>query len=95
MKRTFPTLAEYQAATGQDRHSVQLGPDIFVKAPLPDRGAPQRLYNPADFDFALRPGSAAIDKGTVLPSITDGYSGAAPDLGAYEGSSAPAYGPRD
>ena len=94
-KRTFPTLAAYQAATGQDRHSVLVGADIFVKAPLPDPADPQRLYNAADFDFHLKPGSAAIDKGEVLPTVNDGYSGAAPDLGAYElGSGASEYGPR-
>ena len=95
VKRTFPTLADYQAATGQDRHSVLLGVEVFVRAALPDPGDPQRLYKPDDFDFRLKPGSAAIDKGTVLPTITDGYAGAAPDLGAYElGGQPPEYGPR-
>ncbi len=32
----------------------------------------------------LPQGSPAIDAGTVLPGINDGYTGAAPDLGAYE-----------
>jgi hypothetical protein len=37
----------------------------------------------------------AIDAGVVLPTITDGYTGKAPDLGAYEfGMPRPAYGPR-
>ena len=94
VKRSFPTLGDYQAATGQDRHSVLLGAEVFVKAPLPDPADPQRLYKPGDFDFALKPGSAAIDRGTVLPTITDGYTGPAPDLGAYELGSAPEYGPR-
>ena len=31
----------------------------------------------------------------VLPNVTDGYSGKAPDLGAYEyGQPVPHYGPR-
>ena len=90
-----PILADDQGATGQDRHSVLLGGEVFVHAPLPDPADPQRLYKPLDFDFRLRPGSAAIDRGIVLPSITDGFTGAAPDLGAYElGSTPPAYGPR-
>src|SRR5262249_455041 len=39
-------------------------------------------------------GSAAIDAGTVLPNITDGFTGRAPDLGALElGRPAPHYGP--
>jgi hypothetical protein len=95
VKRQFATLAEYQAATGQDRHSVLVTDDVFVHAPLPDRSDPQRLYKPKDFDFRLKPGSAAIDAGTILPTITDGYTGSAPDLGAYElGSEPPLYGPR-
>ncbi len=95
IKRQFSSLAEYQAATAQDRHSILLGEDVFVRARLPDPADPQRLYRPADFDFRLRPGSAALDRGTLLPSITDSFTGAAPDLGAYElGSTPPDYGPR-
>ncbi len=43
----------------------------------------------------LREGSNAIDAGTVLPTVTDGFTGKAPDLGAHEfGKPAPHYGPR-
>ena len=43
----------------------------------------------------LREGSNAIDAGTVVPTITDGFAGKAPDLGAHEfGRPAPHYGPR-
>jgi hypothetical protein len=95
VKRQFATLADYQAATGQDRHSVLLGDDVFAHAPLPDPADPQRLYKPSDFDFRLKPGSAAVDRGEALPTITDGFTGSAPDLGAYEfGSRPPEYGPR-
>ena len=34
------------------------------------------------------PGSAAIDAGVEVPGITDGFKGAAPDLGAYESGAA-------
>jgi hypothetical protein len=34
--------------------------------------------------FLLRPDSAAIDAGAVIPGITDGHLGAAPDVGALE-----------
>jgi hypothetical protein len=36
------------------------------------------------FNFQLRPGSPLIDKGQPLPPFTDGFGGAAPDVGAYE-----------
>ncbi|WP_256252923.1 carbohydrate binding domain-containing protein [Paenibacillus sp. UNC496MF] len=35
-------------------------------------------------NFHLQTGSPAINAGAVVPGITDGYSGAAPDQGAYE-----------
>jgi hypothetical protein len=96
VKREFASLADFSAATGQERHGVLLDTDIFVNAPLPDRADPQRLYRPQDLDFRLKPGSAAVDAGVELPTITDGFTGKAPDLGAYElGSEPPHYGPRD
>jgi hypothetical protein len=56
----------------------------------------QKLYKASDYDFRLKPDSVAVDRGTVLPNVTDGYSGKAPDLGALEvGQPAPHYGPRD
>jgi hypothetical protein len=56
---------------------------------------PQHLYDPARFDFRLKPGSAAVDAGVVLPNINDGFTGSAPDLGAYElNRPLPQYGPR-
>jgi hypothetical protein len=93
-RRRFKTLKEFSAATGQDTHSVLVDWDVFVKAgpPGPD---PRTLYKPADFDFTLRPGSAAVDAGVRLPGVNDDFTGRAPDLGAYEvGRSVPHYGPR-
>jgi hypothetical protein len=92
--RRFKTLKEYSEATGEDRHSLLVDYDVFVKVapPGPD---PRTLYQPADFDFGLRPGSAPVDAGVRLPGVNDGFSGRAPDLGAYElGVPAPHYGPR-
>jgi|WetSurMetagenome_2_1015567.scaffolds.fasta_scaffold26732_3 hypothetical protein len=95
VKRSFTSLEDFSKATGQERHGVLVDVDVFVHAPLPDRADPQRLYRPQDLDFRLKPGSAAIDRGVPLPTINDGYSGRAPDLGAYEqGSEPPHYGPR-
>ncbi|HEX6996664.1 MAG TPA: hypothetical protein VF322_00885 [Gammaproteobacteria bacterium] len=97
--RRFATLAEYSAATGQDRHSVLVDYDVFVNVPRLDAADPaqlQRLHDAADYDFRLRRGSAAVDRGVALPNVTDGYAGRAPDLGAIElGAEPPRYGPRD
>src|SRR5271170_2109963 len=93
--RNFKSLKEYQDATKQDQHSVLIDYDIFGNAKMPDKSDPQRLYNPEDFDFRLKPGSVAIDAGIVLPTINDDFSGGAPDLGAYElDRPLPHYGPR-
>jgi hypothetical protein len=96
-RRGYATLAEYANATGQDRNSVLVGYDVFVNVPKLDRDPSrvQRLYEFGDYDFRLRPGSAAIDRGLPLPNVNDGFTGAAPDLGALEaGQPMPIYGPR-
>jgi len=93
----FATLADYVRATRQDQNSVTLDYDVFVTVPKLDRDPKtvQRLYDFKDLDFRLRPGSAAIDRGVVLPNINDGFAGKAPDLGALEaGQPLPTYGPR-
>ena len=93
--RHFATLQNYSAATQQDVHSVLVDYNVFVNVKIPDQSDPQRLYNPEDLDFRLKAGSSAIDAGIDLPTITDGFAGKAPDLGAYEfGAALPAYGPR-
>jgi len=93
--RHFKSLGEYRQATEQERHSVVIDYDVFVNAKVPDKSDPQRLYSPEEFDFRLKPGSAAVDSGTVIPSINDDFTGRAPDLGAYElGRPLPHYGPR-
>lgn len=93
--RQFKTLAEYSKSTGQEAHSVLVDYNIFEHVTMPDESDPQHLYNPEDYDFRLKPGSAAIDAGTVLPTINDNFTGRAPDLGAFElGKPLPHYGPR-
>jgi hypothetical protein len=94
-QRTFPTLAAYSKATGQDRHSRLVDFDMFANAPKPDFTDPTRVVAVNSVDLRLRKRSAAIDAGIELPNITDGYLGRAPDLGAYEyGAPLPHYGPR-
>jgi hypothetical protein len=91
----YRTLQEFVAASGQDRHSVRVDFGVFRNASIPEKSDPQRLYNPEDLDFRLVPGSAASGAGTPLPTITDGFPGPAPDLGAYpSGVALPSYGPR-
>lgn len=65
----YPNLAAFTAASGQDAHSQWLNP-AFTDATAGN--------------FALTAGSAAVDQGVVLAGINDGFSGAGPDLGAFE-----------
>jgi hypothetical protein len=92
--RAYDTLAAYQKDSHQDTHSITVGLDAFVHVKPTNQSDPRILYAPEDMDFRLRPHSPAIDRGTELATITDGFAGKAPDLGAYEfGSTPPHYGP--
>jgi hypothetical protein len=96
--RRFKNLADYSRATGQDRYSIEVDYDIFVnvkRLDAQDLQKVQALYNAEDLDFRLNSGSTPIDRGVVLPNITDEFTGKAPDLGALEwGKPIPHYGPR-
>lgn len=93
--RHFNTLAEYSQGTGQDEHSILVDYNIFLNVSPADPNDPTRLYYPQDFDFRLKPNAVAVDAGCILPNVNDGFTGNAPDLGAYEvGLPVPHYGPR-
>jgi hypothetical protein len=99
VSRGYPTLSGYSSGTHQDQHSILVDYDVFENVKqldAKDVKIVQNLYKAEDFDFRLKPGSAAVDKGIVIPQVTDGFTGAAPDLGALEvGQPLPHYGPRD
>jgi hypothetical protein len=96
--REYASLSQYSEATGQDRNSILVDYDVFVnvrRLDAQDVSSIQKIYKAEDFDFRLRPGSRAVDRGAVLPNVTEGFSGKAPDLGALEvGAPLPHYGPR-
>lgn len=43
-----------------------------------------KVVDPLSYNFELKAGSPAIDAGTVVAGITDGFTGSAPDIGPYE-----------
>lgn len=94
----FATLKDYAAASGQDQHSVLVDYDVFQNVPrldAQDAKTVQTVWDGLKLDFRLKPASAAVDKGGAIPNVTDGFGGAAPDLGALEvGKPTPIYGPR-
>jgi hypothetical protein len=80
-------------ANTTETDAVELDMSVFTAAvefpasgPFPERSIP---------DLRILASSAAADRGVVLPNVNDGFSGAGPDLGAYEaGAGLPHYGPR-
>ncbi len=90
--RDYASFAAVQAGGLYEAHGRVLGASIFASG----------LAAPASYKTAVVPtdatlasGSDAIDHGMLLPNVTDGYQGAAPDLGAQEtGCPVPIYGVR-
>jgi hypothetical protein len=94
--RSFATLADYQAATHQDLHSILIGYGDFVDVKPPDPKAPlTELYDGSTLDFRLKPGAPEIGKGIAIPNVAEERNGSAPDMGAVPfGDPLPHYGPR-
>jgi hypothetical protein len=93
--RVFGSLADLRSATQQELHGIEVDYDIFERLSPPDPNLRHAVYHAVDLDFQLRADSRAVDAGQVLPTVNDGFSGRAPDLGAIEvGKPAPKYGPR-
>jgi len=63
------SLATLGSWMGENQHGIQADP-LFVDL--------------AGHDYRLMPGSPAIDTGVVVPGVTDGYNGSAPDRGSAE-----------
>ena len=91
---TFPNLKSFCEATGYEKHGVIVDYGIFRE--LKPAVGKEKTYDPASIDFSLKPGGAAVDAGARLPNVNDGFTGEAPDLGAWEaGVEPPHYGPRE
>lgn len=65
----YSTIAELCAATGLECNGYE---------------DPPGLTNPSGGDLTLLASSPNIDRGVVIPGINDGFTGNAPDVGAYE-----------
>ena len=64
------TFADWKTAIGGDAHSIAGSDPLFTNA--------------GSNDFTLQASSPAIGAGVVIPGVTDGYTGSAPDLGYAE-----------
>ncbi len=73
-------LAAFSQLLQVEQHGRQVTKeDLFQQWNIPAGAGRTEPYT-----LELRPGSAAIDAGAVLPNIADCFVGAAPDLGAME-----------
>jgi cellulose/xylan binding protein with CBM9 domain/Big-like domain-containing protein/parallel beta helix pectate lyase-like protein len=88
----YPDLPTLAAASGLETHGIRVNKSTCLTTfnfpgPPPTSIPPQFM--------ALKAGCNAIDAGTILANVNDGFTGSAPDLGAYEfGQPLPQYGPR-
>ena len=95
--RTYAT-PEAARATGLLYRSLGAvrvaGPRLFASGLRPPRDFRVALPREAN-DLRLAPGAPAAARGMALPNFSDGFAGAAPDLGCCEGGAPlPRYGPR-
>ena len=87
------SIASLTSASGQEARGIRISRSTcFATFNVP--GPPPRTTIPPQL-MTLNSSCAAVDGGVVLPNISDGYTGTAPDLGAHElGAPAAKYGPR-
>ncbi len=87
----FESVEQLNKLTG-GKGNIQVDMSVFAAGvEFPDPAFPAR--QPADLRIAQ--GSPAQDAAALLPNINDDYTGAGPDIGAYEiGKPIPHYGPR-
>jgi hypothetical protein len=94
-REKYATLKDVHEKAPIEKHAVHIGPEVkvFASGVMPPADEKQLVSTPPD--LRLAPETPAIDAGQTLPGLNDGFSGSAPDLGAYElGSMPPHYGPR-
>jgi hypothetical protein len=90
----YATLQDVKAKAPVYRHAVLVDPESVFESGLKAPPDPDREYD-RQYSVKLKPGTAAIDAGEILPGFNDGFAGKAPDLGALEaGGAPPSYGPR-
>lgn len=89
---SWTNFGDLQSRSPYEAHGRILSSPIF-QAPLSLPANYTTFWSPRDATLAAS--SNAIDAGLVIPNITDGFVGSAPDLGAWErGAPIPTYGAR-
>lgn len=88
----YDSFEQFFEETGLEEHGVEIRwADFAGLEAIPDG---DKVVQPDAWDGTLATKGRAVDSGARLPNINDGFTGRAPDLGAYElGRAAPRYGP--
>ena len=96
--KKYQTIADFARETGLEKHGKLLttAAGIFASSfKLPTAETKPFQMQPAENKPVLATDSPAVNAGEAVPTITDGYTGNAPDVGAYElDKPLPHYGPR-
>jgi hypothetical protein len=94
-RKSYRTVADARNSAPVYKHATVIDGDNIFAGGLRAPTDYLKQYDNKLNDLRLRPGTPAIDAGEALPNFSDGFSGKAPDLGAYElGAPLPQYGPR-
>jgi len=89
---TWTNFADLQSRSPYEGHGRILSSQLF-QAGLSLPSDYMTFWSPRD--VTLHANSNAVDAGLIIPNITDGFIGNAPDLGAWErGAPIPRYGVR-
>jgi hypothetical protein len=89
---SYPSFAAMQAAGTFEPHGVLLAAPVFANGLVPPSTYEETM---SPEDVPLADASPAVDAGVVLPNVNDGFTGSAPDAGAWEvGCPVPLYGVR-
>lgn len=85
-------VTAFTGQTGQESHGIQINQHTCFE----NFDIPNPPPSPMAFQyFTLNPSCNAVDSGIYLANINNGFTGTAPDLGAYElNQQLPHYGPR-
>ncbi len=91
----YATLADVRQKAPIEKHAVHVedASKLFASGVTPPADEKQLVSTTPD--LRLAGGTSAIDAGQPMPGFNDGFTGKAPDLGAYElNAPLPHYGPR-
>jgi len=91
----YPSINRFRETEEMEIHGLVLKDTAIFGSGTKPPSDIATAYKAEEVNLMPASSSPCADAGCMLPNINDGYSGAAPDLGAYEqGEAIPRYGPR-